>query len=215
MAWKLALRSVEETNSSVSDARLPALLALERALGTDSAGKLASRLIDRMFVERDGPARRTLAMEAKDPDSKVSQTVADGIADKVVDRMNAEVNATSMEAWAMVLGSLKDVIDPAKAGELAGRLAPRILVELGLASSDALSSAWSGLAGKATPQQSEKLAALFIGALSFPFLDTHALRRDAAAIAALNAGPSAFAPAGTIFVKPDAQQNPIPKHWRT
>jgi hypothetical protein len=178
---------------------LPALLALERSLGTDSAGKLASRLIDRMFAERDGPARRTLAMEARDPDRKVSQMVADAIADKAVEQMIGEVDATSMEAWGMVLDSLKDVIGPAKAGELAGRLAPRILVELGLANSQGLFSAWRGLAGKATPQQSEKLADLFTGALRFSFLDTHALRRDATAIAALNAGNSAFAPAGAIL----------------
>ncbi len=199
LAWKLAIRSVEETKPTVSDARLPALLALERALGTDSAGKLAVRLIDRMFTEKDGAARRTLAMEAKDPDAKVSQAVADEIADKVVDRMSTEGNATSMEAWGAALDSLKDVIDPAKAGELAARLAPRILIELGLSGSEGLFSGWRGLAEKATPQQSEKLVGLFTGALKFPFLDSHALKRDAGAIAALNAAPAAFLPAGEIL----------------
>jgi hypothetical protein len=200
LAWKLAIRSVEEIKPTVSDARLPALLALERALGTESAGKLAVRLIERMFTGKDGAARRTLAMEAKDPDAKVSQAVAGDIADKVVDRMSAEGNATSMEAWGAVLDSLKDVIDPAKAGELAARLAPRILIELGLAGSEGLFPGWRGLAQKATLEQSEKLVTLFTGALRFPFLDTHALKRDAGAIAALNAGPAAFAPAGAILL---------------
>ncbi len=200
LAWRLAVRSIEETKSSVSDARLPALLALERALGTDSAGMLATKLIDRMFAERDPFAQRTLAMEARDPDAKVSQTVAGNIADRVVDRMLSEANPTAMGALGMVLDSVKDVIGSAKAGELAGRLASRMVIELSLADSEGLFSGWRGVAEKTAPAQSEPLVALFTGALRLPFLDSHALKRAAGAMAAVNAAPSAFEPAGQIFL---------------
>lgn len=200
LAWKLAVRSIEEKRSAVSDARLPALLALERALGTDSAGKLATKLIDRMFAEQDPFAQRTLAMEARDPGAKVSQTVADNIADRVVERMISEANPTSLGALGIVLDSVKDVIDSAKAGELAGRLAPRIVFELGLGGSEGLFSGWSGIAKKTTSTQSEPVVTLFTGALRLPFLDSHALRRGAGAMAAINAAPSAFAPAGATFL---------------
>jgi hypothetical protein len=200
LAWKLAIRSTEETRASVSDARLPALLALERTLGTESAGKLASKLIDRMFVEQNGGARRTLAMEARDPDGKVSQAVGGEIADKVADRMIAEVNASSMEAWAAVLDSLKDVIAPAKAGELAIRLAGRVMVELNLAGLESLFSAWRGLAEKATPQEAEQLISSMTRFMGAPFMGPHALNRTASELAALKLAPAAFAPAGTILL---------------
>lgn len=200
LAWKLAERSTQEQQSTISDARLPALLALERALGTDSAGKLASKLIDRMLAEQDPYARRNLAMEARDPDAKLNAAVAGGIADKVAERIIAEVNPTSMGAWGAVLGSLKDEIDPAKAGDLAGRLAPRILLDLDLAGSDELFSGWRALAEKATPEQSEKLLMLMTGAFRIPSLSSHAVRRLAATLAALPASPSAFAPAGDALL---------------
>lgn len=200
LAWKLAQRSTEETKSSVSDARMPALLALERALGTDSAGKLASKLNDRMLAEQDPFVRRTLAMEARDPDAKVSQTIADSIADKVVERMIPDLDPTSIGAWGTVIESLKDVISPAKAGELAQRLSTRILFELGLGSSEELFTSWRGLAEKATPEQSEKLVEFLTGALRLPLLDSQGLRRSTATMVALNAPPAAFVPAGEILL---------------
>jgi hypothetical protein len=200
LAWDLAIRSVEDAKSTASDARLPAMLALEHALGTDSAGKLASRLIDRMFTEEGGMARRTLALEAKDPDGKVSPQVADEIADKVVNKMISEPNPIFIAAWGSVLDSLKDVIDPAKAGELANRLAPRVAGDLGYADAESLSSGWRGFAEKAAPPEAEKLVGLFTETLRLPFLDSRALRQGASFIPGLKAAPSSYAPLGEFLL---------------
>jgi hypothetical protein len=200
LAWDLAIRSVEDAKSTASDARLPAMLALEHALGTDSAGKLASRLIDRMFTEEGGMARRTLALEAKDPDGKVSPQIADEIADKVADKMISEPNPIFIAAWGSVLDSLKDVIDPAKAGELANRLAPRVAGDLGYADAESLSSGWRGFAEKAAPPEAEKLVGLFTETLRLPFLDSHALRQGASFIPGLKAAPSSYAPLGEFLL---------------
>jgi hypothetical protein len=200
LAWDLAIRSVEETKPTASDARLPAMLALEHALGTDSAGKLASRLIERMFTEKGGMAQRTLASEARDPDGKVSQQIAGEIADKVVNKMISETNPVSMTAWGSVLDSLKDVIDPAKAGDLANRLAPRVVADLGYSDSEGLASGWRGFAEKATPREAEKLVGLFTSGLQLPSLDSHVLRRGAGFIPGLKAAPSAYLPLGEILL---------------
>ena len=101
IAWKLAQRSTEQgTRSTISDAQLPALLALERSLGTASAGQLAVKLIDRMFTEKDPAVQRTLAMEAKDPEGKISPAVAGEIATKVVDRsLTGWISTNSARSW--------------------------------------------------------------------------------------------------------------------
>jgi hypothetical protein len=201
IAWKLALRSTEErTRSTITDAQLPALLALERSLGTASAGQLAVKLIDRMFTEKDPAIQRTLAMEAKDPESKISPAVAGEIATKVVNRMLPEADAVRLAAWAMVLDSLKDVIDPAKAGELALRLAPALIVDLNLSDLTAVLSGWRGLAAKAPLKDSQQIGAMMAGIMSLPNLDARALRRAATILAVVNADPSTFAPAGSILV---------------
>jgi hypothetical protein len=201
IAWKLALRSTEErTRSTITDAQLPALLALERSLGTASAGQLAVKLIDRMFTEQDPAVQRTLAMEAKDPEGKISPAVAGEIATKVVDRMLPEADAVRLAAWAMVLDSLKDVIDPAKAGELALRLAPALIVDLNLSDLTAVLSGWRGLAAKAPLKDSQQIGAMMAGIMSLPNLDARALRRAATMLAVVNADPSTFAPAGSILV---------------
>ncbi|HEY6342479.1 MAG TPA: hypothetical protein VIY49_13370 [Bryobacteraceae bacterium] len=201
IAWKLALRSTEEgARSTITDAQLPALLALERSLGTASAGQLAVKLIDRMFTEKDPAVQRTLAMEAKDPEGKISQAVAGEIATKVVDRMLPEAEPVRLAAWAMVLDSLKDVIEPAKAGELALRLEPALIVDLNRSDLTAVLSGWRGLAAKSPLKYSQQIGAMMAGIMPLPNLDAHALRRAATILAVVNANPSTFAPAGSILV---------------
>jgi hypothetical protein len=197
---RLAAQSMAEPQSNATDARLPALLALEQKIDNRAAEGLTRQLVQRMFEVHNGLARRTLAQEASELCAKLSQKTAGEIGGQIVDRASGELDPTSMKAWMMMLAALQVPMGAANAGELAVKLAPRIVLDLNDPASDSVFITWSGLAKRATAVQAEQMATTFSWALTQSAAPTNVLQRAAPVFAALPASGQTFAKVSQIFV---------------
>ena len=199
LASQLVSRSLEDTNASVNDARLPALLALEPRLSEGRAAALAAQLTDRIAQEHNGNAMRTLAMESRELLQKMSAPAAEAMATSIVARIAAEMNPGQLGPLQSLLQPVRDKIGSDKARELALQIEPRIVLEQSTADLQSMMAAWRTLAGRVSGETAQPLAAMLIQRMSMP-ADALTLSRLASAVGALNAAPGVFSQAGEILI---------------
>lgn len=198
LASLLVSRSIEDSNASVNDARLPALLALEPRLGDGRAAALAVQLTDHIPQEHNGNKLRTLAMESRGLVDKIDTQAAEAMASDVMSRIAAEMNPGELAPLESVLEPVRDKIGADKARELALQIEPRIILEENTTDLESLLGAWRVLASRVSGDESQPLAAMLLQRMNMP-ADAVTLGRLTSALAALNAA-SALRQAGEILI---------------